>query len=50
MRELTCRSVDKPLAVVGDGFEQFATSSGTALFIGLIWWLYRPAKAVVVIK
>ena len=38
---------DAPLAVVGEGFEGFATWIGVAVFVGLVWWLYRSTKAMV---
>ncbi len=39
---------DSPLAVVGDGFETAAMIGGMALFIGLIWWLYRGTRRAVI--
>ncbi|WP_373475297.1 OPT family oligopeptide transporter [Sphingorhabdus sp.] len=35
---------DAPLAVVGEGFEPFAMWGGSALFIFMLWWLYRRTK------
>jgi putative OPT family oligopeptide transporter len=35
---------DAPLAVVGASFEPIALWGGTALFVGLIWWLYRHTR------
>jgi cbb3-type cytochrome oxidase subunit 3 len=35
------------LAVVGEAFEGIATWIGIAVFIGLVWWLYRSTKLMV---
>jgi putative OPT family oligopeptide transporter len=35
---------DAPLAVVGESFEPFAMWGGSALFIFMLWWLYRRTK------
>lgn len=35
---------DAPLAVVGESFEPFAMWGGTALFIAMLWWIYRRTK------
>ncbi len=35
---------DAPLAVVGASFEPIARWGGTALFVGLIWWVYRQTR------
>ena len=35
---------DAPLAVVGESFEPFAMWGGSALFIFMLWWMYRRTK------
>ncbi|WP_375392897.1 OPT family oligopeptide transporter, partial [uncultured Sphingomonas sp.] len=35
---------DAPLALVGDGFALPALIGGTALFVALVWWLYRKTR------
>jgi len=36
---------DSPLAVVGAGFAAVALSGSLALFVTLIWWMYRRTRA-----
>lgn len=38
---------DLPLALVGDGFENYALIGGTIVFIALLAWLYRQTRALV---
>ncbi|QKS00810.1 oligopeptide transporter, OPT family [Sphingomonas sp. CL5.1] len=38
---------DSPLAVTGDGFAPAALIGGTALFVALVWWLYRRTRGLV---
>ena len=38
---------DSPLALVGDGFENYALIGGTIVFIALLAWLYRQTRALV---
>ncbi len=35
---------DEPLAIVGEGFESWATVLGVLVFLGLIGWLYRNTR------
>ena len=35
---------DSPLAVVGASFAPVALWGGIALFVGLIWWVYRQTR------
>ena len=37
---------DAPLAIAGNGWEQWALAGGTVLFLTLVWILYRYAKRV----
>ena len=39
---------DSPLAVVGRSFEPIALWGGIAVFVGLIWWVYRQTRRSVV--
>lgn len=38
---------DSPLALVGDGFENYALIGGTIVFIALLAWLYRQTRTLV---
>ena len=38
---------DAPLALVGEGFEGIALWVGLAVFIGIVWWLYRLTRSMV---
>ncbi len=40
-------NTDSPLAVVGEGFAPVALIGGTALFVALVWWLYRRTRGLV---
>ena len=40
-------NTDSPLAVVGAGFAPVALIGGTALFVALVWWLYRRTRGLV---
>jgi len=40
-------NTDSPLAVVGGGFAPVALIGGTALFVALVWWLYRRTRGLV---
>jgi putative OPT family oligopeptide transporter len=35
---------DAPLAVVGESYEPFAMWGGSALFIFMLWWMYRRTR------
>ena len=41
---------DSPLAVVGAGFAPVALWGGLAVFIGLLWWVYRQTRRSVAIS
>ncbi|MBS0283255.1 MAG: oligopeptide transporter, OPT family, partial [Proteobacteria bacterium] len=40
-------NTDSPLAVAGEGFAPVALIGGTALFVALVWWLYRRTRGLV---
>ena len=40
-------NTDSPLAVVGEGFAPVALIGATALFVALVWWLYRRTRGLV---